>query len=344
MDVAAGRSHSVETPPIPVWRALSKLGKDIRDARRRRRIPTAIMADRASIVRTTLNKVKKVDPGVAVGIYASVLFVPGMIGRLGDLKRRIQCRSMGSACAGLGGKGGNRSSGLASGSSLVSNTDDHLRNRGFLFRGTDGWRLSPAYDLNPVPTEFKPRVPSTAIDLDDSSASIRAGPFVANPKAVRTGRGSTRRGSIAGRLPCPVSPCPGRRERARPRPGRVRRSGRRWRRACGRRTGPRRKARPPGDCPIDVFGLETIRNISGLRSLQVGHDHRGERVRRFLQLVPPVPTVQELHRRKPEAGPAPPKLVVEAARVPRRAVVDEDRDAGHLAAVAVEYAVVVDVI
>ena len=33
----------------------------------------------------------------------------------------------------------------------VANTDDHLRNHGFLL-GSDGWRLSPAYDLNPVPT------------------------------------------------------------------------------------------------------------------------------------------------------------------------------------------------
>jgi len=31
---------------------------------------------------------------------------------------------------------------------LVKNTDDHLRNHGFLLR-TDGWELSPAYDINP---------------------------------------------------------------------------------------------------------------------------------------------------------------------------------------------------
>ncbi len=30
----------------------------------------------------------------------------------------------------------------------VSNTDDHLRNHGFLLK-EDGWRLSPAYDINP---------------------------------------------------------------------------------------------------------------------------------------------------------------------------------------------------
>jgi serine/threonine-protein kinase HipA len=33
---------------------------------------------------------------------------------------------------------------------LVSNTDDHLRNHGFLLTKT-GWRLSPAYDINPNP-------------------------------------------------------------------------------------------------------------------------------------------------------------------------------------------------
>ena len=31
----------------------------------------------------------------------------------------------------------------------VSNTDDHLRNHGFIFSG-DGWALSPAYDINPT--------------------------------------------------------------------------------------------------------------------------------------------------------------------------------------------------
>lgn len=55
---------------------------------------------------------------------------------------------------------------------LVSNTDDHLRNHGFLYVGRDGWRLSPAYDLNPVPTDIRPRVLSTAIDMDDPTASM----------------------------------------------------------------------------------------------------------------------------------------------------------------------------
>ena len=46
---------------------------------------------------------------------------------------------------------------------LISNTDDHLRNHGFLYEGQAGWRLSPAYDLNPAPTDIKSRNLSTAI-------------------------------------------------------------------------------------------------------------------------------------------------------------------------------------
>lgn len=55
---------------------------------------------------------------------------------------------------------------------LISNTDDHLRNQGFLYAGQAGWRLSPAYDLNPVPADIKPRVLTTAIDEDDGTASL----------------------------------------------------------------------------------------------------------------------------------------------------------------------------
>lgn len=55
---------------------------------------------------------------------------------------------------------------------LISNTDDHLRNHGFLYDGQHGWRLSPAYDLNPVPVDIKPRILTTAINEDDNTASL----------------------------------------------------------------------------------------------------------------------------------------------------------------------------
>jgi serine/threonine-protein kinase HipA len=54
---------------------------------------------------------------------------------------------------------------------LIGNTDDHLRNHGFLRASTAGWSLSPAFDLNPDP-EPGPKFLSTAIDFDDSRASI----------------------------------------------------------------------------------------------------------------------------------------------------------------------------
>lgn len=75
----------MQTILIPVKSALRKLGSDVRDARLRRRIPAAVMAQRAFISRTTLVKVEKGDPGVAIGTYASVLFALGMLDRLRDL-------------------------------------------------------------------------------------------------------------------------------------------------------------------------------------------------------------------------------------------------------------------
>lgn len=73
------------TVPLPVQRALRKLGQDIKNARLRRRIPAALLAERASISRTTLTKVEKGGPGVSIGNVGTVLFSLGMIDRLSDL-------------------------------------------------------------------------------------------------------------------------------------------------------------------------------------------------------------------------------------------------------------------
>ena len=73
------------TLPIPVIRALRKLGHDIKDARRRRRIPMAIVAQRASISKPTLIRVERGDPSVSIASYATVLFILGLADRLGEL-------------------------------------------------------------------------------------------------------------------------------------------------------------------------------------------------------------------------------------------------------------------
>ena len=54
---------------------------------------------------------------------------------------------------------------------LVSNTVDHLRNHAFLREAT-GWRLAPAYDMNPCPVDVRPRVHALAIDDTDPTASL----------------------------------------------------------------------------------------------------------------------------------------------------------------------------
>lgn len=33
---------------------------------------------------------------------------------------------------------------------LITNTDDHLQNTGFLYDGAGKWRLAPAFDVNPM--------------------------------------------------------------------------------------------------------------------------------------------------------------------------------------------------
>lgn len=76
---------NIKNTPIPVLRTLKKLGYDLKNARKRRRIPMQLAADRASISRATLNKIEKGDEGVSLGAYARILFVLGMIGRLAEL-------------------------------------------------------------------------------------------------------------------------------------------------------------------------------------------------------------------------------------------------------------------
>ena len=54
---------------------------------------------------------------------------------------------------------------------LISNTDDHLRNHGFLHERGESWTLSPAFDLNPNPGPGAKYL-STSIDFTGTRASI----------------------------------------------------------------------------------------------------------------------------------------------------------------------------
>lgn len=81
---------------------------------------------------------------------------------------------------------------------LVSNVDDHLRNHAFLHDSTAGWRLSPAYDINPTPTFVRARVLATAIDESDTTASIETCVSVAEYFGLEVGTARSIARDVAG--------------------------------------------------------------------------------------------------------------------------------------------------
>jgi serine/threonine-protein kinase HipA len=83
---------------------------------------------------------------------------------------------------------------------IIANVDDHLRNHGFL-RKPSGWTLSPAFDLNPVPADVRPRVLSTNITLDDATGSLVA----ARESATYFGLGTSAAGEIIRQVQAGVS-------------------------------------------------------------------------------------------------------------------------------------------
>lgn len=54
---------------------------------------------------------------------------------------------------------------------MTGNTDDHLRNHAFL-RDGNGWRLSPAYDLNPSNEPFERRAHALAFLPGENRPSL----------------------------------------------------------------------------------------------------------------------------------------------------------------------------
>lgn len=73
---------------------------------------------------------------------------------------------------------------------LVSNTDDHLRNHGFLHR-PGGWRVAPAFDLNPMPVDVRPRVHALALDETDATSSFETAMRVAPSFGLSMSRART---------------------------------------------------------------------------------------------------------------------------------------------------------
>lgn len=64
---------------------LKRLGHDVRGARLRRGIAVADLAVRAGTSPSSIARLEKGDPGVAIGTLADVLVVLGLVERLADL-------------------------------------------------------------------------------------------------------------------------------------------------------------------------------------------------------------------------------------------------------------------
>jgi transcriptional regulator with XRE-family HTH domain len=75
--------------PPPIFpqeqRLLSDLAERLKLARKRRRLSSAVVAQRAGISRTSLHKVETGDPGATLGTYLRVLAVLGLEGDLNAL-------------------------------------------------------------------------------------------------------------------------------------------------------------------------------------------------------------------------------------------------------------------
>ena len=82
------KSQSTSTLPRSARLALVKLGEDITIARKKRRISTISMAERAFISRGTLYKVERGNPTVSMGVYATVLAILGLVEGLGQVADR----------------------------------------------------------------------------------------------------------------------------------------------------------------------------------------------------------------------------------------------------------------
>lgn len=81
-----GSSNKEKLPlPVPVSRAIEKLGSDISLARRRRYISQASLAERIGASLNTVKRLEKGDPRVPLHFAARTLHVFGEIGRLSQL-------------------------------------------------------------------------------------------------------------------------------------------------------------------------------------------------------------------------------------------------------------------
>ena len=69
----------------PAQKAIAQLARDIATARKRRRIPQRLLAQRMMVSLDTVQRLEQGDPGVGLGVMATALWALGLIDRLASL-------------------------------------------------------------------------------------------------------------------------------------------------------------------------------------------------------------------------------------------------------------------
>jgi transcriptional regulator with XRE-family HTH domain len=78
-------SFATKAMPAAPTKALATLARDIATARKRRRIPQRLLAERMMVSLDTVQRLERGDPGVSLGVVATALWVLGLVDRLGEV-------------------------------------------------------------------------------------------------------------------------------------------------------------------------------------------------------------------------------------------------------------------
>ena len=74
-----------QSPPAAVSEALDRLGRNIRTARLRRKLPQADLARRMGVSRFVVSDIERGKPTTGVAAYVGALWVLGLLGQIRDV-------------------------------------------------------------------------------------------------------------------------------------------------------------------------------------------------------------------------------------------------------------------
>lgn len=77
-----GRTRIAESPPAAVQDALQRLGRNLRTARLRRRLPQADLAERVGVSRFVIADIEKGKPTTGIAAHLGVLWALGLLPHL----------------------------------------------------------------------------------------------------------------------------------------------------------------------------------------------------------------------------------------------------------------------